>query len=64
METQEAKLTLAGRGHVSTLYRVENGFVNLVAVVGFLIVAIGLIPTILLLGSPRKNAEPGPTKRD
>jgi hypothetical protein len=30
---------------------VENGFVNLVAVVGFLIVAIGLIPMVLFLGS-------------
>jgi len=31
---------------------VENGFVNLVAVVGFLILAIGLIPMVLFLGSP------------
>jgi hypothetical protein len=30
---------------------VENGFVNLVAIVGFLIVAIGLIPMVLFLGS-------------
>ena len=29
----------------------ENGFVNLVAVVGFLIVAIGLVPMVLFLGS-------------
>jgi hypothetical protein len=36
---------------------VENGFVNLVAVVAFLIVAIGLIPTVLYLGSPRKQAD-------
>ena len=64
METQETKLTLAGRGHVSTLYRVENGFVNLVAVVGFLIVAIGLVPAILLLGSPSREPQPSPTKRD
>jgi hypothetical protein len=36
---------------------VENGYVNLVAVVGFLIVAIGLIPTVLLLGSPKSKPE-------
>lgn len=37
---------------MSTLYRVENGFVNLVAVVGFLILAIGLVPMVLFLGGP------------
>jgi hypothetical protein len=36
---------------------VENGYVNLVAVVGFLIVAIGLIPTVLMLGSPKSKTE-------
>jgi hypothetical protein len=36
---------------------VENGFVNLVAVVGFLIVAIGLVPMVLFLGS-RFSARP------
>jgi len=36
---------------------VENGFVNLVAVVGFLIVAIGLVPMVLFLGS-RFSASP------
>jgi hypothetical protein len=46
-----SKLALARRDSASTLYRVENGFVNLVAVVGFLIVAIGLIPMVLFLGS-------------
>lgn len=45
------KLALARGGSASTLYRVENGFVNLVAVVGFLIVAIGLVPMVLFLGS-------------
>jgi len=52
---------------VSTLYRVENGFVNLVAVVAFLIVAIGLIPMVLYLGSPTGSAsnqpEGAPAKR-
>ena len=60
----EAKVSLAGRSHASTLYRVENGFVNLVAVVAFLIVAIGLVPTVLLLGGPRKGPQPSPIKRD
>ena len=46
-----SKLALARAGSASTLYRVENGFVNLVAVVGFLIVAIGLVPMVLFLGS-------------
>jgi hypothetical protein len=59
-----AKLALAGGVWLSTLYRVENGFVNLVAVVGFLIVAIGLIPTVLLLGSPRKQPQSGQAKRE
>jgi hypothetical protein len=36
---------------------VENGFVNLVAVVAFLIFAIGLVPTVLLLGSPKSKTE-------
>ncbi|HEU4582136.1 MAG TPA: hypothetical protein VFS67_27965 [Polyangiaceae bacterium] len=45
----------------------ENGFVNLVAVVGFLIVAIGLLPMVLFLGSqssaaPSKEAEGTETK--
>lgn len=35
----------------------ENGFVNLVAVVAFLIVAIGLIPVVLLLGSPKAKSD-------
>lgn len=41
---------------MSTLYRVENGLVNLVAVVGFLILAIGVIPMVLFLGSGSKPA--------
>lgn len=49
---------------MSTLYRVENGFVNLVAVVAFLVVAIGLVPTVLLLGGPRKEPQPNQIKRD
>ena len=65
-ETGLLKLALAGTGGLSTLYRVENGFVNLVAVVGFLIVAIGLVPMVLFLGGPvlgsrgkqAENAEP------
>jgi hypothetical protein len=36
---------------------VENGFVNLLANVGFLIVAIGLIPTVLILGTPKAKPE-------
>jgi hypothetical protein len=32
---------------------VENGIVNLVAVVGFLILAIGTIPMVLYLGTER-----------
>ena len=61
---EEAKVSLAGRNHASTLYRVENGFVNLVAVVAFLVVAIGLIPVVLLLGVARKEPQPSPVKRD
>ena len=59
------KLALAGLGAASTLYRVENGFVNLVAVVGFLILAIGLIPMVLFLGSPgSKPSESSQPKHD
>jgi hypothetical protein len=44
---------------------VENGFVNLVAIVGFLILAIGLIPTVLFLGSPgNKSSESSQPKHD
>ena len=57
------KLALAGVTRVSTLYRVENGFVNLVAVVAFLIVAIGLVPMVLYLGTPRKQPDAGAAKR-
>jgi ABC-type Fe3+ transport system permease subunit len=55
---------LAGVVSVSTLYRVENGFVNLVAVVGFLILAIGLIPMVLFLGSPEKQPSGTEPKQD
>jgi hypothetical protein len=48
---------LAGGHAGSRLWRVENGFVNLLAIVGFLIVAIGLIPAVLILGSPKAKAE-------
>jgi hypothetical protein len=58
------KLLLAGVVSVSTLYRVENGFVNLVAVVGFLILAIGLIPMVLFLGSPGKQPNGVEPKED
>jgi len=58
------KLALAGLSGVCTLYRVENGFVNLVAVVGFLILAIGLVPMVLFLGSPRKPGESSEPKHD
>jgi hypothetical protein len=34
----------------------ENGFVNLVAVVGFLILAISIIPAVLYLGTPKLGA--------
>jgi hypothetical protein len=33
----------------------ENGWVNLAVIVGFLIFCIGLIPMILWLGTPRAN---------
>jgi hypothetical protein len=33
----------------------ENGFVNLVAVVGFLILAISIIPAVLYLGTPKSG---------
>jgi hypothetical protein len=36
---------------------VENGFVNLIAIVGFLIVAIGSIPLVLILGTPKAKSE-------
>ncbi|MEO8184111.1 MAG: hypothetical protein ABI895_35270 [Deltaproteobacteria bacterium] len=49
---------------MSTLYRVENGFVNLVAVVGFLILAIGLVPMVLFLGGPGKQAESAEHEQD
>ena len=52
-----SKLALARADSASTLYRVENGFVNLVAVVGFLIVAIGLVPMVLFLGSGRAGKQ-------
>ncbi len=35
----------------------ENGFVNLVAVVGFLILAISIIPAILYLGTPKPSTD-------
>jgi hypothetical protein len=31
----------------------DNGFVNLVAVVGFLILALSVIPVVLYLGTPK-----------
>jgi len=34
----------------------ENGFVNLVAVVGFLILAISIIPAVLYLGTPKSGS--------
>jgi hypothetical protein len=58
------KLALAARSDRSTLYRVENGFVNLVAVVGFLILAIGLIPMVLFLGGPGRPRESAEPKQD
>jgi hypothetical protein len=36
---------------------VENGFVNLIAIVSFLIVSIGLIPAILLIGGPKDESK-------
>jgi hypothetical protein len=61
-----SKLALAHADSASTLYRVENGFVNLVAVVGFLIVVIGLVPMVLFLGSGRagKQTESTQPKQD
>jgi hypothetical protein len=59
----DPKLPLARSSWLSTLYRVENGLVNLVAVVAFLIVAIGLVPMVLYLGSPRKRAGAGQPNR-
>jgi hypothetical protein len=38
---------------------VENAFVNLVAIVTFLILAISIIPTVLYLGTP-KSGKSGP----
>ena len=38
----------------------ENGFVNLVAVVGFLILAISVIPAVLYLGTPKAGAKNEP----
>ncbi len=35
----------------------ENGFVNLVAVVGFLILAISIIPAVLYLGTPKAGTD-------
>jgi hypothetical protein len=64
MEGQLVKLALAGVGGLSTLYRVENGLVNLVAVVGFLILAIGLIPMVLFLGSRGKQTASSEPKQD
>jgi hypothetical protein len=37
---------------------VENGFVNLVAVVAFLILAISVIPAVLYLGTPKAGRSP------
>jgi hypothetical protein len=36
----------------------ENGIVNLIAVVGFLILAISIIPTVLYLGTEKADSEP------
>jgi hypothetical protein len=36
----------------------ENGVLNLVAVVAFLIFAIGTIPAVLYLGTPRRSSDP------
>ncbi len=49
---------LAAQGTESRLSQVENGVVNLVAIVGFLIVAIGLIPAVLYLGTPKALGTP------
>jgi len=37
---------------------VDNGFVNLVAVVSFLILAISVIPAVLYLGTPKSGRSP------
>ena len=34
----------------------DNGFVNLVAVVAFLILAISVIPAVLYLGTPKSGS--------
>lgn len=34
---------------------VENGVVNLIAIVSFLIVSIGIIPVVLILGSGKSG---------
>jgi hypothetical protein len=36
---------------------VDNGIVNLIAVVSFLIVAIGTIPMVLFLGTPKPKPD-------
>jgi hypothetical protein len=36
----------------------ENGFLNLVAVVAFLIFAISVIPAVLYLGTPKSGSDP------
>jgi hypothetical protein len=36
----------------------DNGFVNLVAVVGFLIISISAIPAVLYLGTPKARTSP------
>jgi hypothetical protein len=36
----------------------ENGVLNLVAVVVFLIFAIGTIPAVLYLGTPKPGSDP------
>jgi hypothetical protein len=33
----------------------ENGLVNLVVVVSFLVVAIGLVPLVLMFGTPKRD---------
>lgn len=37
----------------------ENGLVNLIAVVAFLIFAIGVIPAVLYLGTPKSGNDGG-----
>jgi hypothetical protein len=49
-------LGLARPGAASRLCIVlENGFVNLVAVVAFLILSLSIIPAVLYLGTPKSN---------